>query len=142
MHHVADGRIPILAVGAPHAALGRPFLTGAAIDCTCMWACVAASLKIGTLAVAPLGDIEHGFEHPSGEAVGTRDFGRDDGVAVSVEIGDIGLQAKLADVVPCAIEAGLQVGRWFCHDAFSPVPSNHSNACAPHLAIPDSLITI
>ena len=59
-----------------------------------------AVLQIGTLAVAPLGDIETLLQQSLREVVGVRDLGRDDGVAVGVEFSDVLLQAKLTDFVP------------------------------------------
>ena len=126
MHHVADGRVAIAAVSTPHAAFGPSHLDRGRHGLHLHVRVRGAGLEVGPLAVAPLGDIEHGFEHPTGKAVRARDLGRDDRVAVGVEIGNVALQAKLANVVPCTIEAGLQGGCWFRHDSVLPDTWLHS----------------
>ena len=62
----------------------------------------SAPLEIGPFAVTPLGDIETCFEHPFGEAIRACDLGRDDRVAVGIQILDVALQAEITNLVPKA----------------------------------------
>ena len=55
-------------------------------------------------AVTPLRDIETHFEQPLDEAIRARDLRRNDRVAIGVELRHVLLQAKLADLVPGALQ--------------------------------------
>ena len=81
-----------------------------------------ASLHIGPLAVALLGDVEQGGEHPVGHAVRVRKLGRDHSETVGVQVCDVRFHAEFAYVVPRALMGIRRVCYcWYCcHDSFPP----------------------
>ena len=85
-----------------------------------------ARLEIRPHAVAPLRDIETLLEQPLYESVRARDLGRNDRVAVGVELRHVLLQAKLANLVPGALKTKIVIEGCFCHGAFLPFSGLHS----------------
>ena len=68
---------------------------------------VSPRSRSGRLPLRPLGDIETCFEHPLREAIRICDLGRDDRVAVDIQILDVAPQAKITNLLPKAVKANL-----------------------------------
>ena len=88
---------------------------------------------IGTLAVAALGDIDQGVQHPPGEVVRVRDLGRDHAEPVGIETCNVFLQAEGTNVVPCAL-ARFKHACCFCHDVFPPRDLSYHSGSASFFA--------
>ena len=71
-----------------------------------------AGLKIGTLAVAFLREIDHGIEHPLREVVRIRDLRRERAKTFVVHIRDVLLQTQFTNFIPYSVPG---FGRNFCY---------------------------